>query len=712
MVRDSAAIMASMWGRLRQLGARLATGPNRIALSTALRGTIATVAPLALLPPLVWGYLAYPTVLGALNTSMVDVGGSYRNRLAAMALFAVVGPALLLLGAAVSATAWLATLCMLAIALVSGLARALGPGSTSLGINTSVAFLVGLSVGESGAAHLPWALGFGAGALWTIVVALAFWQLRPYRRIEQEIAGAWEAVAALVAAAQPAEAGASVVLRRRREQRLAARHRLAREAVERAREALGEMRAGTSGPGTLLAQLTVLLNAAARIGAAAVTLGEVALPESAACRVAIAELERVCRAAARILLRGAGELTLDAMRRDVQALGAGEPEHRADLLALAQAMRHLENANDALGQLFGRRRRLSDILRLPVSFRRPSGAALATLRAHLTPHSAIFRHALRVAVIAALGTAAITRFALAHGIWLPLTALVILQPDYGGTISRALQRTAGTVAGALVAGVLLATVHGSAAFDAAIAALLFATFALIRRRYGYAITFLTPIVMLLIGAGSADPWIDLVERIVYTLVGAALALAAGYGLWPQWESERLSDRLAAAIRADRDYVVAALAGLATGAAPDAALAQLRRHAEITAGNADAAFQRMLGEPAHRRGRIDAGFTRLVYVHRLSRHTTALAAHLGVVTAPAPPLDALRRLLASALADAAEAVGDGPPPAPRPAFDEPLAQLRAALSGGGAASPGRSVAGLLDQLVSDTTGLILAPRPAA
>ena len=233
------------------------------------------------------------------------------------------------------------------------------------------------------------------------------------------------------------------------------------------------------------------------------------------------------------------------------------------------------------------------------------------MRAHLTPDSAIFRHALRVAVVAALGTAVITRYELAHGIWLPLTSLVILQPEYGGTITRALQRTAGTVAGAVVAGLLIASVHGTAAFDAAIATLLFATFALIRRRYGYAITFLTPIVMLLIGAGSANPWIDLAERIVYTVVGAALALAAGYGLWPQWERVRLSDRLARAVRADRDYLVAALAGLGSAEPADAALAQLRRQAEIAVGNADAAFQRMLGEPAHRRGRVDAGFTLLV-----------------------------------------------------------------------------------------------------
>jgi uncharacterized membrane protein YccC len=704
--------MAAMWGQLRQLGARLATGPNRIALSTALRGTIATVAPLALLPALGWGELAYPTVLGALNTSMVDVGGSYRNRLSAMSLFAAVGPCLLLLGAAASAHWWLATLFMFAIAVASGLVRAVGPGSTSFGINTAVSFLVGLSVGASGGPHLQWALGFGGGALWTILVALAFWQLRPYRRLEQEVAGAWEAVAALVAAAQAAIPGSTIVARRRREQRLAARHRAARDAVERARDALGEMRAGTVGLGTTLAQLTVLLNAAVRIAAAAVTLGEVATPDNPPRRAAIAELERSCREVARILLRGDGEVALAAMRQRVRDLDAGgEPDRRADSLAIAQAMRHLENADEAFRRLFGQRRRLADFLRLPIVLRRPSGAAAKAVRAHLTPDSAIFRHALRVAVVTALGTAAITRFDVSHGIWLPLTSLVILQPEYGGTITRAVQRTLGTVAGAVLAAVLIATVHGTAAFDAALAILLFATFTLIRRRYGYAITFLTPIVMLLIGAGSADPWIDLAERIAYTVIGAALALAAGYGLWPQWERERLSDRLARAIRADRDFLAAALAALGKAAPPDAALADLRRLAEIAVGNADAAFQRMLGEPAHRRARVDTGFTLLVYIHRLCRHTIALATHLGVVAAPEPALGALQGLMAAALEDVAQAVLEGRPPAPRPAFDEPLAQLRATLSGDKDVAPADTVAVLLDQLVSDVTGLCTAPVAA-
>src|SRR5260370_26006039 len=148
-------MMAAMWGQLRQLGARLATGPNRIALSTALRGTIATVTPLAVLPTLGWGDLAYPTVLGALNTSMVDVGGSYRNRLAAMALFAVVGPGLLLLGAVASGHWWLAALFMFALAVASGWVRAVGPGRTTFGIQTAASFLVGPFLVAARRPHLP-----------------------------------------------------------------------------------------------------------------------------------------------------------------------------------------------------------------------------------------------------------------------------------------------------------------------------------------------------------------------------------------------------------------------------------------------------------------------------------------------------------------------------------------------------------------------------
>jgi uncharacterized membrane protein YccC len=693
--------MRALLNRFREL---LQSGPNRIALSTALRGTVATVVPLVLLPHIGLGDIAYPAVVGALATSMVDVGGPYRTRLVGMLFQALGGPLLLLLGSVAGEHWWLAALVMAAIGIASGLIRALGPGGASLGINTAVAFLVGLQVGDTGVPSAPWALGYGAGGLWTIVVALSLWQLRPYRRLEQEVAGAWEAVATLVTALAASEDG-SVVARQRREQRIAAAHAAARNGVEQVRTSIGEMRAGTAGPGTTMAQLVVLLNAAARIGAAVVALCEVAAPAGADRPAATAELARACRAVARVLVDGKGEPPLADLRRRLETARAevGTVQERADLLAWAQALRHFDNAEEALRLLFEGRRRFWELSRLPFAHRLPKGAVVDALRTHLTPRSAIFRHAVRVAGVTALETAGLAFFRLPRGIWLPMTSLVVMQPDYGGTVARALQRTLGTIIGAALAGVLLATLHGTALYDGAIGLLLFATFLLIRQRYSYGITFLTPLIILLIGIGSADPWIDLAERVAYTVAGALLALAAGYLIWPRWEREQLRDRLAAAILADKAYLDAVLSAMAAPA-PEASaeISALRRQSEIAVANADAGFQRMLAEPASKTPLVAAGFALLVYLHRLCRHTIALAAQLGAA-APPEPLGDLRRLLGAALDGAAQAVREGGPPAPRPDFDAPLAKV--------ASAAGDAVTLLLGRLVSDTTSVLGATAAA-
>src|SRR6185312_6240661 len=104
--------------------------------------------------------------------------------------------------------------------------------------------------------------------------------------------------------------------------------------------------------------------------------------------------------------------------------GADAP---ADLRAWAQAIRNLENAEEALRLLFGERRRLFDLLRLALEHRQPRGAVLAALRPHLSPRSAVFRHAFRVATVTAADTGIVAAYRLPHGIWLPLTSLVILQ---------------------------------------------------------------------------------------------------------------------------------------------------------------------------------------------------------------------------------------------------------------------------------------------
>src|SRR4051794_10575633 len=191
-----------MWKTLQQLRDKLATSPNRIAFVWAVRGTIATGLPLVALPALGMGLLSNFVVIGALNTSMVDVGGSYRSRLTAMVLNAMLSPLALLLGNYSRDNGWIAAALMLGIAFGSGLIRALGPAGVSLGLTVGLTFLVGIGVHHHGGSALEWAVLYLAGSLWTILLAFVFWHFRPYRRLEQEVAAVWEEVAALVATAR------------------------------------------------------------------------------------------------------------------------------------------------------------------------------------------------------------------------------------------------------------------------------------------------------------------------------------------------------------------------------------------------------------------------------------------------------------------------------------------------------------------------------
>lgn len=699
--------------------ARLESGAGRIALATAARGTIVVGTTLILPPAIGLGGYEGVAALGALGASMSDLGGLYPVRLAGMIATALIGGLLLFLGAACAPLLLVATVAMFGVAMAAGMARALGPVGTPVGLNLATAFLIGIQTGGAdpgagGAAYARFGLAYAIGGLWAVVAILAVWQARPYKRVELDLAGTWEALAELATTALEATgSGESAVANRRHERELALRHRAVTDAIERAQSGLGEMRLERRGGTSQVAQLYVLQRAAIRVAGAALALAEAedgGAEIRALRRQAAAGLAEACRAVGRALARGAPELPLADLQARAAALSRRLAESGGEAtagLAVAQALRHLDSAAEALRLIYGHRGPSLAVLRAILAAPVHPRLLVGRVRANLTTQSVILRHALRVAAVAAAGLGVELQFALPHGIWLPMTAQVVLQPEYGNTIQRALQRSAGTLAGAVVAALLLEFLRGTDTFLAAICVLLFAMFFLLRSSYGWAVTFLTPLVILLLKLTGPDPWSDLVDRIAYSVAGAVLALAAIRLMWPQWERERLPGRLARAVTAERRYLAAVLAGLGpAAAAPD--LPYLRREAEMALANADTAFQTMLAEPAARRQRFGSPFQALVNAQRLCRHTIALAA-LGLdVALPAELVAGYAGLIDAALADAATAIGSSRPTAARPDFDPALARLTEALAGveGG----GGAAAMLLGRITSDTTGLIASVKP--
>src|SRR5699024_114615 len=125
-----------------------------------------------------------------------------------------------------------------------------------------------------------------------------------------------------------------------------------------------------------------------------------------------------------------------------------------------------------------------------------------------------------------------------HRLWLPMTTILVLQPEFGATWRRLWQRVAGTLGGVLIAGVLHFLVHDNVAEIVVIAVFAFASFYFIRTAYGIGVVMLTPMILLLLGVLAPDASGMLIAaRGIDTVLGGLVALAAAYLLWPMWQRD-------------------------------------------------------------------------------------------------------------------------------------------------------------------------------
>jgi uncharacterized membrane protein YccC len=150
--------------------------------------------------------------------------------------------------------------------------------------------------------------------------------------------------------------------------------------------------------------------------------------------------------------------------------------------------------------------------------------------------------------------------------------------------------------------------------------------ALGRLGYGYQTAAITPAILILsdllshLGEGLVVP------RLVDSLIGCAIALVAGYLLWPESWHTRVGDRLASAVADTAGYVEHTFSGSRdlTGGARGA---QIRRRLYRDLSAIRTEFQRALTEPPPNGPRAAAWWPLIVAVERLVDVTTAARVHI-------------------------------------------------------------------------------------
>jgi len=308
--------------------------------------------------------------------------------------------------------------------------------------------------------------------------------------------------------------------------------------------------------------------------------------------------------------------------------------------------------------------------------------ALMTVRANLTLRSTAFRHALRLAAALALATAVYRLTGLPRGYWFPMTALLVLKPEYRETFVTGITRIAGTLAGAAVASALVGVLGDHPAILWSL--LLFfvwSGYTIFRANYALFTVSITGyvVVLLQVAAGTTGPMVA-AYRALDTALGGALALLV-YRVWPTWEAGRARDLLAQfgdALASDARLVLGMYVNPATWNA--VALQQSRAAARLARSNAEASVTRMLGEPDSARA-LDASLATSLLAAFRRYALGALVLHAALDQSPgsaSPELAPLRDQLPEALAEISRSLRSGRSPEALPPLAETQSALEAAL----------------------------------
>ncbi|WP_369651336.1 MULTISPECIES: YccS family putative transporter [unclassified Variovorax] len=305
-----------------------------------------------------------------------------------------------------------------------------------------------------------------------------------------------------------------------------------------------------------------------------------------------------------------------------------------------------------------------------------SGREMAErVRRQLTPRSALFRHALRLAVALVAGYGVMLLIHPVRGYWILLTTLFVCQQAWGDTVSRVGQRIAGTALG-VVAGwallVLFPQPWAQSLLAVAAGVFFFATRA---TRYLLATAAVTVLVLMCFNqVGDSDAL--MVPRLIDTAIGSLIAALAMLLVLPHWQARRFSDLAAAALRNHAHYLRQIAGQYRSGARDDLAYRLARRNAHNADATLSTAVFEMFREPGFVRPRAGTALRFLIQSHTLLSYLSALGAHRVALPAPqqlealraeaegaAAALDALASYMEGGSPDAGEASAEPVDPAP-------------------------------------------------
>ncbi|MFI5797001.1 FUSC family protein [Streptomyces sp. NPDC051677] len=552
---------------------------NRPAVArAALAMTLPLVIGLAAGQP-AYGALAS---MGALSGVIGDTADAYRMRILNIAVPQLFGAVGITLGSAVYGHGWTAVAVVTGVALISGMISTIGAVASVAGLLLLLNSVVGAGLPMPGQWWLASVLMTGGGLL-VLLLALLAWPLRSGVPERTAVAAAYRTVADLLAACGSDVPG----------EYEDARHAVT-QSLNQSYDLVLARRTRHHGQSPELTRLIAQLNAVTPVVEAAPAAHLNGRPLPTEVPEAVRHLARAVETG----FTGPIDLHLPAPGSETARAVDHALRHAAEVVAAPDI--DPRGFDDRLGR--------------PAALR--VRAARAARDVALSAGS--WRYGLRLALCIGLAQVLVSTVPVARSYWVALTITFVLKPDFGSVFSRALLRALGTVAGLVVAAAVLSQVPRGWWDVPAMLLLAPLIPALTPRGYGYQTAAITPVILLLSDILNHQGTGLLLPRLVDSLIGCAIALVAGYLLWPESWHTRVGARLADTVADTARYVDAAFG---PDVAP-AARARMRRRLYRDLSVIRTEFQRALTEPPPTGRRAAAWWPLVVAVERIVDATTA------------------------------------------------------------------------------------------
>jgi len=256
------------------------------------------------------------------------------------------------------------------------------------------------------------------------------------------------------------------------------------------------------------------------------------------------------------------------------------------------------------------------------------------LKENLTFNSSMFRHSVRVALMCLIGYLVSKLFPFGHhSYWILLTILVILKPAFSLTKKRNVERLIGTLCGGVAGALILIFVQDQFTLFILLLIFMVGTFSFQRLNYIVSVLFLTPYTLILFSFLGENSINIAQERILDTIIGSSIALAASFIILPNWEYHHLKNFMREALVANYHYLLNVADELAEKKLDITSYKLARKDVYVSSANLGSAFQRMQSEPKSKQQNSKEIHKFVVLNHMLSSYTATLITNLQTTETP-------------------------------------------------------------------------------